>query len=216
MTIHCCWFGEEPKDALSRRCRESWARFAPSCDVREWTREALADAPAFVQAALKAKKWAFAADWLRFKALFACGGLYLDYDVELFAPLTDFGANWVAGQASVSGGTVPEPAVLALEKGSPLARAMLDYYATATFDASQTVSDVMRRLGLVTQLKVLPAEVFCPIGLDGRMTRTAQTVGVHHCAMRWAGWRRRLARWMNWHGLRPLVNALLNLRRCGA
>lgn len=213
MTIHCCWFGDGPKDALSRRCRESWSRFAPTCDVHEWSRPALATAPAFVRDALKAKKWAFAADWLRFKALYENGGLYLDYDVELLAPLPDFGTNWVAGQASVDGGTVPEPAVLALEKGSPIAQAMLDYYATATFDMAQTVGDILRRLGLVERLTVLPAEVFCPIGLDGRMTRTERTVGVHRCAMRWAGWRRRLARWMNWHGLRPLVNAFLRIRR---
>ena len=213
MTIHCCWFGDGPKDALSGRCRESWARFAPDCDVREWNRDALVGAPAFVQDALRARKWAFAADWLRFKALHDCGGLYLDYDVELLAPLPDFGANWVAGQASADGGTAPEPAVLALEKGSPIARAMLDYYETAPFDLSQTVGDVMRRLGLVERISVLPPEVFCPIGLDGRMVRMAQTVGVHRCAMRWAGWRRRVARWLNWHGMRPLVDFILRLRR---
>ncbi len=66
--IHCCWFGGGPKPALAKRCRESWRRFAPGWEVREWN-DAGPDAPEFVRQAANARKWAFVSDWMRFKVL---------------------------------------------------------------------------------------------------------------------------------------------------
>lgn len=41
----------------------------------------------FLQEALDRKKWAFAADFIRFYAIYHEGGIYLDTDVELYKSL---------------------------------------------------------------------------------------------------------------------------------
>ena len=38
----------------------------------------------FVEEAYKCKKWAFVSDFVRLKAVYECGGIYLDTDVELY------------------------------------------------------------------------------------------------------------------------------------
>lgn len=215
--IHCCWFSAE-KTALAEKCRESWRAFAPDFDVREWGQAELQslNPPQFVRDALAAGKWAFAADWLRFAALHAEGGVYLDMDVELVAALTA-DREFVAGQWTPRGTVAPEPAAMALEKGSPVAAAMLGHYARETFGSEKTAGEsleaVLRQRGL--GVEILPPEVFCPIDVDGTMRRTERTVGIHRCAMSWCSWRRRLARWLSWHGMRPLVDLALKAGRRG-
>ena len=214
-TIHCCWLGGKEKTALAKRCRESWRKFAPGWEIREWTAADLAalDPPPFVDEAMRRGKWAFAADWLRFAALAAEGGVYLDYDVELVRPLVVEG-EFVAGQWLPGGKVGIEPAVLALEKGSAVAAAMVKEFAHARFDTSRTAGERLEEAlaanGLA--LKVLPPEVFCPIDIDGTLRATDATIGIHHYAMAWAGPVRRFARWLSWHRMRRAVDALLRLR----
>jgi len=219
--IHCCWIGDAPKDALSKKCRASWERFASDWEIREWNLESVAETgvamPPFVREALAACKWAFVADWVRFLALAREGGVYLDTDVELVAALDELMAQgeFVGGEWRPDGTVGLGPAVLALEKDSPIAREMLTAYESAAFDGVTTVGELMttrlaRRPDL--SLRVLSPEVFSPIDVRGVCRRTAATVGVHHYAMSWATPRRKIAKWLSWHGMRGVVEGLLSLR----
>ena len=213
--IHCCWFSGEEKTRLARKCRASWVLFAPGWEIVEWDLAAAeafgADVPPFFREAVRRRRWAFAADWLRFKALHEQGGVYFDYDLELVAPLEGVASGeWCAGQFTRTGGVGYEPgAGLALERGSPVARAMLEHYARADYDESLTAGERMAAVLGGERLARLPPEAMSPIDPDGRLHRTAATRGIHHYAMSWASPRRRLARWLNWHGCRAVVEALL-------
>lgn len=221
-TIHCCWLSKEPKTELAERCRDSWRRFAPDWKIREWTIDEVRMAadkgeiptpPPFFEEAVQRGKWAFAADWVRFAALASEGGIYLDYDVELLTPLPELG-EFVAGQWMPDGSVGMEPAVLAMDRGNSAANAMVSFYARAPLDTSRTTGEILRevlRSGGIG-IKVLPPEVFCPIGIDGVARTSKQTVGVHHYAMSWAPASRKLARWLSWHGMRWLVDALLDMK----
>ena len=221
--IHCCWLGGGPKTNLAQKCRESWIKFAPGWRILEWTLDEVRTAasrgmfpalPRFFEDAVKAGKWAFAADWVRFAALEAEGGLYLDYDVELVRPIEADG-EFVAGQWIPGGLVGEEPAIIALEKGSAVAKAMLEHYADVPFDINYTagvaLGSVLCREGI--KVKVLDPEVFCPIGLDGVLRTTERTIGVHHYAMSWAGSKQQILRWLSWHGMRGLVDLALRVRR---
>lgn len=216
--IHCFW-AKGPKTKLAEKCLVSWKRFAPDWEIREWS---LADLPAdglpsFVREAVAARQWAMVSDWLRMRALKDFGGLYLDLDVELVQPVDRLPAGeWVAGEWTPGGGVWMNPGSgLALEKGSSVAVGMLESYARLEFDPSrEMMAWINERLGAVAKgLTVLDPEVMSPIRADGTMCRTERTVGVHWYAMSWASPRRRLARWMSWHGMRPLVELLLRARR---
>lgn len=222
--IHCCWLSGEAKDKLAQKCRASWEKFAPGWEIREWNLENLGvgdrcsctkdEIPSFVWKAVEARKWAFAADWVRFAALKTCGGVYFDYDFELVKPIEELPeGEWCAGQWLPNGHVAPEPAAIALETGSPIAGAMLKHYEMSVFDDRTTVGEILAGLQEARNLKILDPEVMSPIGVDGKLHRTDRTVGIHWYAMSWASPKRKIAKWLSWHGLRPVVDFLLKLRK---
>ena len=220
--IHCFWAGG-PKTKLAERCLASWRRFAPGWEIREWSLSDVGtlqgEGRAFFEAASANRKWAMASDWVRMAVLWNVGGIYLDLDVELIAPIWNLpDGEWVAGEWMTSGAVGMNPGSgIALEKGSPIAAAMLGSYGMVAFDPDRemmpwiaaNLSDAIRASG---SLRVLAPEVMSPIDVEGRMHRTDRTVGIHWYAMSWCGPKRRFARWLSWHGMRPLVEFLLKLK----
>ena len=111
------------------------------------------DSVPFVRDAIAARKWAFAADYVRLYALYTEGGIYLDSDVEVFKRFDAFLEN------SYFTGTEPyidylgdktlkyaiEGAIMGGEKGHPLLKDCLEYYQNATFstDKNPTICQVM-------------------------------------------------------------------------
>lgn len=69
--IHLCWFSDEPFPVEIKICLETWKRVLPDFKVRRWTyQDAKAIGCQFIDEALEAKKWAFAADVVRFYAVY--------------------------------------------------------------------------------------------------------------------------------------------------
>ncbi len=83
--IHYCWFGRGEKTKLAKKCMKSWKKYCPDYQIIEWNEDNydLDSAPLFVRQAYKAKKWAFVSDYVRYYAVYAMGGVYLDLDVEI-------------------------------------------------------------------------------------------------------------------------------------
>lgn len=214
--IQCVWLGG-PRTKLAEKCRASWERFAPDWEIREWN-EIPAEAPSYVRKALQKRKWAFASDWMRFWVLEREGGVYLDYDVELVKPLTDAlrkegldTGEWCAREKLKHGGIGWAPgAGIALEKNSAWAEKMLEIYAVEDFDGTTTVGDLMSLNGVCP--KPVDPEVFCPYDGKHCLRRTNRTIAIHHYALSWITPRRRIARWMSWHGLEWIVQFLLRMR----
>lgn len=84
--IHYCWFGGNPKPELIAKCIESWRKYCPDYEIKEWN-ENNWDIHAFpyAEAAYSAKKWAFVSDVCRLDVLYTYGGIYMDTDVEIKA-----------------------------------------------------------------------------------------------------------------------------------
>lgn len=89
--IHYTWFSGEEMPPIVKDCIASWKRCMPDYEYRLWDLEAIQeiDAP-FLKEALAARKWAFAADYVRLYALYHEGGIYLDTDVMVYKPLDEF------------------------------------------------------------------------------------------------------------------------------
>ena len=61
---------------------ESWKRVLPDYTIRRWTYEdARAIGCRYINEALEEKKWAFAADVVRFYSVYKEGGIYMDSDM---------------------------------------------------------------------------------------------------------------------------------------
>ena len=89
--IHYVWIGGGEKPELARKCIESWKRFCPDYEIREWgDKELLECGNRYALEAYHNRKWAFASDYLRLKALYEHGGFYFDTDLEVLRPLDVF------------------------------------------------------------------------------------------------------------------------------
>ena len=90
--IHFCWFGGGKKSEVIESCMQSWSKFLPYYEIREWNENnfPLLQSNAYVREAYEAKKWAFVADVCRLYALSQEGGIYLDTDVEVRKSFDEF------------------------------------------------------------------------------------------------------------------------------
>src|SRR5690606_4052586 len=90
--IHYCWLSSDAFPPLVEQCLASWEENLKGYELHRWNME---NAPAvpWVHEAYKEKKYAFAADYIRFYALYQMGGIYLDADVEVFKSFDALLAN---------------------------------------------------------------------------------------------------------------------------
>lgn len=226
--IHCFW-ARGPKTKLAEKCLASWRKHAPGWEIREWDLGKIgvgercrcrADLPTFLLNAVTARKWAMVSDWVRMAVLKEYGGIYLDLDVELVRSIEELPeGEWVAGEWKADGSVWMNPGGgIALEKGSPVTVGMLERYARLEFDPNREMMPWINeslREGIENQgsgIRVLEPEVMSPIGVDGKMHRTEKTVGIHWYAMSWASPQRKIAKWLSWHGFRPIIDILLRLQ----
>lgn len=88
--IHYCWFGRSPLPKSAIRCINSWSKFFPDYEIKEWNEDNFdVNAILYTRQAYSAKKYAFVSDYARFWILYNYGGLYFDVDVEVIRPLND-------------------------------------------------------------------------------------------------------------------------------
>lgn len=88
--IHYCWFGGNPLPPLALKCIESWRKFLPDYEIKEWNESNFdVNSISYTREAYEAGKYAFVSDYARFYILYHHGGLYFDTDVEVIRPLDD-------------------------------------------------------------------------------------------------------------------------------
>ncbi len=86
--IHYIWLGESPLPAMVEKCIESWSQRLPDYEKILWNEKNIDIQNPSYKKALKARKWAFAADIARLHILLEHGGIYLDTDIEIIKDLT--------------------------------------------------------------------------------------------------------------------------------
>lgn len=83
-TIHYCWFGGNKKNKLIKKCINSWKRYMPEYEIKEWNEENFdVNCNKYVKQAYECKKYAFVTDYARLKIIYENGGIYFDTDVEV-------------------------------------------------------------------------------------------------------------------------------------
>lgn len=92
--IHYCWYGTKPLSKLTLKCIESWKKYLPDFEIKQWneTNFDVNQCP-FIKEAYEQKKWAYVADYTRFKVLEQFGGLYLDTDMEITQDISKYLEN---------------------------------------------------------------------------------------------------------------------------
>lgn len=153
--IHYCWLSKDPLPTEAQECIKSWKKHMPDWTIKHWGMDEFdVQSIPFVAEAVAARKWAFAADYIRVYALYTEGGVYFDSDVlvrknldfvlenrafsavEFFPQLAetainegliDKDGNKLQPEAKVHGIQI-QAAILGAEKGHPFFKECLDYY----------------------------------------------------------------------------------------
>lgn len=165
--IHYCWFGGNPLPELTVKCIESWKKYCPDYEIRCWDEKNFdLNCCEYVRQAYDAKKWAFVSDYARLYAMVTEGGIYMDTDVEVVAPLDRFlehkAFSGFENEHSISTG------IMACEKGFPLFEQLLHEYDTIPFILEDGSYDLTTNVVRITNACI-------PYGLQ--QNNTLQTVG---------------------------------------
>lgn len=103
--IHYCWFGRNPIPVEYQRYIESWKKFLPDYEIKEWNEDNFdVNIIPFTKEAYDVKKYAYVSDYARLKILYDNGGVYFDTDVEVIRNMDDIIAAgaWMAVEKHAS------------------------------------------------------------------------------------------------------------------
>lgn len=202
--IHYCWFGGNPLPEEAVRCIESWKKYCPDYEIREWN-ESNFDIHKYKYAkqAYGKKKYAFVSDVARFDILFQYGGIYLDTDVELLRPIDSF-LDQEAFAGYGQSGKICTGLIFGATAGNPLIQDALSYYTHNEFllknglPNTTTVvtifSEILSKHGFSLDghfcqnplLTLYPWDYFDPLNFDTKQMRiTENTYSIHHYACSW-------------------------------
>ena len=204
--IHYCWFGHGELSDQAKKTLASWKRFAPGFEIRrcdestfdvnccEWTRKAY-----------EAKKYAFVADYARFRMVHDFGGVYMDLGSELVRDITKlvekcspFSAIEELSRTATTGLIVAAPPRNPVIASRLACYEDTDFSDDPTFLENNTVNWVFTRelekLGYVLEDRrqqvgewtLLPSTAFNPVyGLGGYHIKK-DTYSVHHYSASWS------------------------------
>ena len=202
--IHYCWFGGNPLPELTIKCIDSWRKFCPNYEIKEWNESNFdVNIIDYAKEAYDAKKYAFVADYARFFILHKYGGIYFDTDIEVVRPIDDVLGNKCFFGFGPHNLTLP---VFGAEPQQPFYReVLLDYEKRhfiqndGTYDLT-TIERMAQRLLieryglqlngkpqlLKTGVYIYPKEYFFSTDyLTGVTTLNEKLYVIHHCDGSW-------------------------------
>jgi mannosyltransferase OCH1-like enzyme len=88
--LHLCWLSGDEYPPLIKKCVDSWKEKCPCYEIKIWSTTTFdMGSSLWVQQAFEKKKYAFAAGYIHFWAVYSYGGIYLDSDVEVIKNFDD-------------------------------------------------------------------------------------------------------------------------------
>ena len=137
--IHYCWFGRNPLPESAIKCINSWRKYFPDYEIKEWNEDNFdVNIIPYTSEAYEAKKYAFVSDYARMWILYHYGGLYFDTDVEVIKNMDDIIArgSFMGVEVGHSNGTemsVNPGLGLGVISHHRIYKDILDYYSKINF-----------------------------------------------------------------------------------
>ena len=204
--LHLCWLSGDEYPVDIKRYISTWKEKCPDYEIRVWSKDSFdISSVRWVKEAFEAKKYAFAADYIRFWCLYNYGGIYLDSDVEVLKSFDGF-----LSEKSFIGFeylNIPEAAVIGAEKNCEWIKKALDWYDAKSFfyknaEMKKDVCPILVQLALHSHfqrelfdtgkiqyfngLTLYPYFYFSPKNyFTGKVKIKKETVCVHRFASAW-------------------------------
>lgn len=203
--IHYCWFGKKAMPADAKKCIDSWKRYLPDYEIREWNEDNYdLDKYKYVRQAYNNKKYAYVTDVVRLDVLYDYGGIYMDTDVEVLKsldPLLQYqGFSGFESETSIPTGT------MGAERNNGWIKEQLEYYKDKEFDIERVVKKHITNVDIITKISIekhglipngmtqelkygmmmFPKDFLCAKSPStGKVTITNNTYTVHHFSGSW-------------------------------
>lgn len=216
--IHYFWLGGKPKPDSVLKCIDSWKKFCPDFEIKEWN-ESNYDVHKhpYMEKAYEEKRWGFVPDYGRLDIMYQYGGIYLDTDVEVLkdlSPLCEFKAfkgfendeyvNDGQGFGCIPGLPIFKEMIACYEGKEPY-----DYSGGQKeyVESPKLCTKILLRHGLkqdgsrqtVGDIEIFPVDYFCPLDFDtGRLNITDNTYSIHHFDASWHGKSAKKAQMLMW------------------
>jgi len=143
--IHLCWFSNDPFPVEIKICLETWKRILPDYEIRRWTYSDARNIHCrFIDEALAAQKWAFAADVVRFFAVYTEGGIYMDSDLLIKKRFDKFipEHGFATFHENIGSKMQLQAAFFMGEKGNSFCKDVFEYYSRRSFLRSDGIFDM--------------------------------------------------------------------------
>ena len=222
--IHYCWLSNDPIPKDLKKYMKSWKEKLYDYEFILWDLNRFdLNRSLWVKQAFEAKKYAFAADYIRLYAVYNYGGIYMDMDVEVIKSFNDLLRNdYILGYEAAKG---LEAGVFGAPKKAPWVKEVLEYYTSKEFalpnglynDTPLPIMDEVLNADYITNKKIVPLPtdfLTAKSYKTGKITITPNTYTIHHFAGSWKSWDEKMkiiiARIIG----TKLTHILGNARRC--
>lgn len=211
--IHYCWFGRNPLPQAALKCINSWKKYFPDYEIKEWNENNFdVEKYAYTREAYAAKKYAFVSDFARFWILYHYGGLYFDTDVEVVKdfdkiiskgpfmgfelnPINDYGKDMRVNPGLGIGVTPMHPIYKELldlyqsmhwvsySESTGVMPTVVDYTTNILKEKGLTVVEGIQ---CINGIYIYPTKFFCPISINsGKLEMTDETYSIHWFNQSW-------------------------------
>ena len=216
--IHYCWFGRNPLPKMAVKCIESWRKYLPDYEIKEWNEDNFdVNLIPYTRDAYADRKYAFVSDFARFWILYRYGGVYFDTDVEVIKPMDDIIGRGAFMGLEIAGpkGKIAPGLGLAVESGDPVYEEIikgftcLDYHlpdgSRNPYTMIPMVTDMMRARGLtgteeiqnVDGIYIYAPDYFNPLDdATGRLKKTENTRTIHWFMKSWMPTENKFSVWL--------------------
>jgi len=196
--IHYIWFGGNPLSDRFKANIESWRKFCPDWEIKEWNESNYdVESHHYMRDAIVAKRIAFASDYARLDIIYNYGGVYLDVDVELVRSIDELlYCSAFCGFENVD--HINTGHGFGARKHHKMIKEFRDSYDslefTETIPCPVIQTNDMKKYGLqqngqfqiVNDVAVFPAIYFCPISFKSkRFYNSAETFSIHQYVASW-------------------------------
>lgn len=223
--IHYCWLSNDPIPKDLKKYMKSWKEKLYDYEFILWDLNRFdLNRSLWVKQAFEAKKYAFAADYIRLYAVYNYGGIYMDMDVEVIKSFNDLLRNdYILGYEAAKG---LEAGVFGAPKKAPWVKEVLEYYTSKEFALPNglyndtplpIIMDEVLNADYITNKKIVPLPtdfLTAKSYKTGKITITPNTYTIHHFAGSWKSWDEKMkiiiARIIG----TKLIHILGNARRC--
>lgn len=203
--IHYCWLSGDPIPESLQTHMKTWKEKLPDYEFILWDKNRFdIHSLKWTEQAYDAKKYAFAADYIRLYAIYNYGGIYMDMDVEVVKSFNDLlDRPYIMG---VETSELIEAGIFGAEKGCELMKWCLEFYKDRNFPYTDENGRILGLPVVMTEqisryipleitekpdfskkaLQLLPFDYLtAKSGDTGIVKKTKHTYSVHHFAGSW-------------------------------